>query len=395
MFASVLALAPAFALAAEIVSGEDVTISSPVADDVYVFGARITIDADIDGDVIATAAEVSINGNVTGSVYLAAFSVDIRGDVGGVAMVTASDVTISGDVGGSVRVIASTVEIDSSTIGGDLVGAVTDVEMDDASTVRGDVVLRASSAELDGDVGGEIRGTVESLEVGGAVGGPIDVHVGNLRFTEGARVTQPVRYTSEREVLVDGGTFVTGELTRVEPDHPTLGERILSEAVWAVFRYVWALALGVFLLRVAPRLVRRSAEIIRQRPFSALGWGVLGIIGVPLAIVALMITVVGLPVALVVLAGFILALYASQIVVAMIVGQYLAPRAWRTSERFGHSVGVLAIGLFVIVVVRSLPISGWGFVTGATIALAAIGALAMQIVRRDSGTAGAARATIG
>jgi hypothetical protein len=350
---------------------------------VYAFGAQVTIDADIDGDVIATAAEIHINGNVTGSVYLAAFSIVIRGNVGGVVMVTGSDVTIIGDVGDTVRVAASDLEIEGSTIGGDLVAAASDIDLDDASSIGGEVVVRGSNVVLEGDVAGEIRGRADSLEVGGEVGGPIDVHVGTLRFVDGARVTQPVNYTSDREVLVDGGTFVTAEMTRLEPDHPTLGERILSSAVWAVFRFLWAFALGLFLLRVAPQLLHRTADIVRRRPFPSLGWGFIGIIGIPLTIVFLMVSVIGLPVALVVLVGFVLALYASQIVLALIIGRSIAPQAWRESARLKHAAGVLALGLFVVVVVRALPIPGWYFITGAATAMIAIGALLIQIFKRD------------
>lgn len=396
LLAVCVALVPMSAVAAEILSGEEVVIASPVADDVYVFGAEVTIDADVDGDVIVTAADVRINGNVSGSVYAAAFNLHVRGNVGGVVMATASDVTITGDVGGTARIVSSTLEIDGARIGGDLVAVATEVNVRADAHVAGDVIVRSTNVELLADVDGVVRGSADSLEIGGVVGGKIDVRVGTLRFVDGAVVTQPVEYTSDREVLVDGGTTITGTLTRVEPDHPTTGERFAESALWAVFRYMWALALGAFLLRVAPRLVVRSANIVRSRPFPALGWGFLGMLGVPLVVGFLFVTVIGIPVAMVLLACFILALYASQIVIGMIVGTAVAPRNWRGSDQLRHAVGTLAFGLAIVVAVRSLPIDGWSLLTGLSIAMIVLGSLLMQLFRRDaSGTAASGHGAIG
>jgi len=209
------------------------------------------------------------------------------------------------------------------------------------------------------------------------------VHVGTLRFTEGAVITQPVLYTSDREVLVDGGTQITGELTRIPPHHPSVQDRIMLSLLWAIFRFAWAFVLGMFLLRVAPDLVLRTSEVVRRRPFPSLGWGFLGIFAIPILIAVLLITVVAIPLALVLLGGFLLALYASQIVLAMLVGRIIAPHEWRSMERLRHAVGVLACGLAVVVIVRSLPIPGWTFITSAAIAMVGIGALIMQILGRD------------
>src|SRR5438046_1366457 len=72
--ASVIALiVPATALAAEVRSGDTVTIgpNEVVTDDLYVFGNNLVIQGTVKGDVIAAGSSVTIAGHVTGSVMAA------------------------------------------------------------------------------------------------------------------------------------------------------------------------------------------------------------------------------------------------------------------------------------------------------------------------------------
>lgn len=389
VIAALLALLPAAALAAEYVSGSDVRVTSPVTGDLYVFGIEVSIDATVNGDVIAAGGTVRITGDVRGSVYATAAQVEIDGNVDGTLMVSATDVRIAGNIGGPVRIATVTLAVQGATFGNDLVVAGilpgSEVTVDDASRITGELALRVSKARVQADIGGMVRGRVDNeLELGGVVGGPIRVSVGNLRFTNGAVIAQPVDYTSDHEVLVDGGTTITGALTRVTPAHQSLEERLGVALAWALFRFVWAAALGAFLLRVAPGLLQGTATALRRRPFSSLGWGVLVLFLAPAAAFGLMLSVIGLPVGLVVLAGFLLALYASQLVLAVALGRAIAPARWRAEEGFWAAWKVLIVGLVVVVLARSLPITGWSVFSSLIVAILGLGALFVHWFRRDA-----------
>ena len=73
-FTSAIALiVPATALAAEVRSGDTVTIgpNETVTDDLYVFGNNVVVQGTVNGDVIAAGSSVTIAGHVTGSVMAA------------------------------------------------------------------------------------------------------------------------------------------------------------------------------------------------------------------------------------------------------------------------------------------------------------------------------------
>lgn len=387
LVAALLALIPATAVAAELMSGDTVVVSSPVNDDLYLFGSDIRVDADVDGDIIAVGARVRVNGNVTGSVFATGADVFVHGNVGGSVMAAGANVIITGDVGHAIRAATSELTVEGSQVTGDIVAAAQTIRVDDSSIVGGDVRARAGDAHLSGDIGGSVRGSAGEWQIGGRVTGPIDIIAGTLRFVEGASITAPVTYTSDHEVLVDGGTTITASLSRTEPDHPTFAERMTTSLIWATFRYLWALALGLFLLRIAPIRLQEVSATLRARPLGSLGWGLLALLATPLVIIFLMITVVGLPVAIVVLAGYLLALYASQIIVGLVVGQAIAPSSWRAIDhpRTGR---MLALGLLLVVLVRSLPIDGWYSIVALLTAIVALGALVIHLFGRRAANLG-------
>jgi hypothetical protein len=183
-------------------------------------------------------------------------------------------------------------------------------------------------------------------------------------------------------VLIDGGTTVTGILTRATPSHQTLQERLGYALVFAFLHFLWAAALGAFLLKVAPQLVNGAATALRQRPLPALGWGLLTLVLTPVLAIGLLFTLVGVPVGLVVLAGYILAVYASQIVLALVVGSAIAPARWRGKDNFSAAWKAMSFGLVVVVLARSIPVPGWYAFSSTVVAMLALGALFMHWFRR-------------
>jgi hypothetical protein len=381
LLATLIAAIPLVALAADVTTGDTIVISEPVNGDVYAFGSDILINAPVSGDVIAAGARVQINAPIGGSVNVTAADVRIGSTVGGSVMAAASTVSISADVGHAIRVAASELEITQSAVTGDVVVATSQIRIDAESEVGGELLLRTTTALIDGRVAEGIRGRSNLLRIGSQIDGPIDVRVETLRFTHGAVITEPVAYTSDHEMLVDGGTFITADIQRLTPDHPTVGEVVANSLLFALFRFAWAFALGLLLLRTMPSVVIGVADTLRLAPGRSVGWGLLSLVATPLAAVVLAVTVVALPIALVVLALYVFALYASQIVVGYLIGRALLPGAWRSAMTPSTQRRTLALGLAVLAIVRSLPLSGWYGVVSFATAVIALGAVTIYFFR--------------
>jgi len=379
---ALVALVPISAVAADILTDETIVISAPVDDDLYLYGADIRVDSNVTGDVTAFGARVRIAGDVGGSVFIAAAEVYVFGDVGGSVVVASRSLLITGNVGHAVRAVTRELDVRGARIDGDLVVAASEVFVDAQSPVASDVRLRSGAAELLGGVGGEVRGSADALILGGLVEGAIDVRVEQLRFEDSAIVTSPVRYTSNHEYLVQRGASISGEATRITPDSPSIEQRFGRTIVFIVFRFGWAFMLALFLLRIAPDVLRRSASTLIERPGRSAGFGLLALFVAPITIVFLLVSVIGLPIAIVLSGMLLLTLYASQIVVGAVVGSMLVGRSWRpSSDAIGKAT--VALGLAIIVILRSLPIPNWYGFTSTVVAVLALGALSQMVAWRQ------------
>jgi hypothetical protein len=376
-----LAAIPATVMAAELVSGETLIISEPVEGDLYLLGSDILVDAPVAGDIIAAGARIQINKAVTGSVTLAAADITVRGSVGGSIMAAGANVTVSGNVGHALRAAASEVRITGAEITGDAVLAASIVHVDAGAAVRGELLLRTDQTAVDGLIVGGIRGRANTLRVGGTITGTIDVRVNTLRFVPGAVVTESIVYTSDHEMLVDGGTTLPEDVTRHTPSRPTTGQIIANSLLFALFRFAWALALGLLLLRLLPDVVNGVSETLRLAPARSMLWGLTILFGVPLAILIIAVTVIGIPVALLLLGTYIFALYASQIVVGLVIGRAIGANAWGALPAASANRRALALGLLLLAFVRSLPLPNWYGVVSFVTAALALGAIAIYFFR--------------
>lgn len=377
-----IALVPTIVFAAEFATGDNVVINAPVNDDLYAYGFEIEVNADVTGDVIAAGLAVYINGDVAGSVYAVSGSeVIIRGNVGGTVMASSIQVQIYGDVGGPVRVAARSLDIVGSAVGGDVVTTAADIHIAADSTVGGDVELSVSDAEILGDVDGSINGQADSAEIGGAVSGSVDLDTDSLRITSDGAIEGDIVVTSDHQPIVERGSSISGSIETIEPEHETLSQKLTVSIVFAILRFGFALPLGILAIWIMPEYVRRTAYTLHHRPFASLGWGILSLIGIPLLILFLAITVFGIPIAMMLSILFVIAIYASQLVLGLVVGQLIAPKSWRADTRRRMMIRMLVIGLAIVVVARSLPIPNWTTISSVLIAIFALGAISVTTLR--------------
>lgn len=392
LVALVVALIPASVIAAEMLTGDEVIVAAPVSGDLYIIGSDVLIEAAVDGDVLAAGGRVQINGPVTGSVHVAAGDVIIHGDVGGSIMATGSTVIVTGQVGHALRAAASEVLITNASIDGDVVIASADLTLSSSSVVNGEIIMRVGTADLAGEMNGGLRGSASTLRIRGAINAPSDIRVNSLRFMDGAVVTQPFAYSSDHEMLVDGGTTITGHVTRTVPQHRSFGETIGRSLLFALFRFGWGLATGWLLLKYVPQTVIGVSETLRLAPGRSLLWGLLGLIGAPLVAIVAAVSVIGVPVAVIIMVLYVFALYCSQIVAGMAIGGVISRGRWQLPDGRPAHLRTLAAGLAIVALVRSIPLDGWYPLVALVTATIALGAIVVYFFRPRPPATGAQHA---
>lgn len=321
----VLAALPGTALAAQRTGGTVVVESGETVQDLSATGGTVIVRGTVAGDLHAYGGSVVVaeNGTVTGRLRAYAGSVRIAGTVEENAVVYGGSVVLAetGRVGRSFGAAAVDVTI-AGTVGGDAAVAASTVTLGESAVVRG------------------------------------DLNYNGRLVNEGGTVEGAVRQSSDLEVL---------------PTGPPLFGPMLA-AYWLLA----TLLLGALLLLAFPGFSETASEAIRGDLLHAGGVGLVVALGIPLALLALVVTVVGIPLALVGLVGYLFLLW-----VGGVYGRY-ALGVWLLSLRDRENRwGALVVGALLVGLLGLLPVVGG--VLRLVVALVGAGAVAAAL-RQAYGT---------
>jgi cytoskeletal protein CcmA (bactofilin family) len=345
LVALVLALTPSHAAAADVRSGQDITIGAneTIDDDLYVFGNNISILGTVRGDVIAVGQSVSVDGSINGDLIAAASTIAIRGQVGG-----------------SVRGAAVSIDL-SGRVTEDLLAAGNDITILINGRVGRDAVVAGNTATFSGEVGRDVRASATTLKIDAPVGRDVVAQVDRLQLTDKAAVEGSLTYTSANEAQIAVPGSVKGRTERTVPE-PT-GETTPVVEGPAALALDWLrglvglLILGLLVVFFFPGFARRSGEALVRSPLVSLAVGALVLIGLP--ILAILFFIIGALIGgwwigFVVLALFIVLIALSIPVASVGVGGALL----RITQRPSPVWLALLVGLVVVLLVALVPILG-------------------------------------
>ena len=343
LVALILALTPAPAAAADIRSGQDITIGTTetIEDDLYAFGTNIAINGTIHGDLIAGGNNISVDGNVTGDVIAGGNSVVIRGQVGG-----------------SVRAAGNTVVVDGK-IANDLVVGGNELTILGNGRVGRDVIVGATNATISGQIGRDLQAGGANVKIDSGVGGNVTANVERLQITDRGTVGGSLKYTSKNEAQIANAASVKGSVERQTPDNgraPLFSGTAALVVEW-LKGLIGLLILGILVVFFFPGFSRRAGEVLVHSPWLTLAVGALALIGLPiLSIVffAVGYLIGGWWIGFVVLALFVVVLALSIPVAAVGVGGALL----RVARRPVPVWLALFIGLVALLLVALIPILG-------------------------------------
>ncbi|ARS90762.1 bactofilin family protein [Natrarchaeobaculum aegyptiacum] len=323
--------------------------------------------------VPATAVAQSETGVGGGVVVQDGETVDSLEGVAG-SVVVEEGGTVTGDVSGlagDVR-IHGTVEGDVSAAAGSLV---IDGEVaSDVSAGAGNVLI----AE-DGEVDGSLQAGAGTVQIDGAIGGDVAAGAETVRLGDEASIEGDLTYGGSLEGNTDA---VAGDVTH----DPTIGPEgiptVQPFAEWAVSVYALALnlLLGAALLLVFPRFSATVARRVATSPVRSGFAGLGALVLVPVALVALLITILGIPIAFA--GAFLFALY---VWIAVIYGRF-AVAAWILGRLDVHNRWLaLLVGLVGAALIGQIPYLG-GLVNFLLLLLG-LGAVALALYdRRRAGS---------
>ena len=284
---------------------------------------------------------------------------------------TAGTVVIEGTVDGDLRAYGSDVRIAET---GEVTGIVRayggDVRIN--GTVGENVLIYASSATLGetGNVDQSFGAVAGDVTIAGTVGSDANVFASEVTLAETATVEGDLTYEGElddRGGTVGGVTQKTQELALLPPAGPL-------SIIFSVFMFFASLFLGSILLYLEPQFGDAAYETVTTEPLRTAGAGVAAVGGVALAMLLFVVTIIGIPVAVALLLVTIVLAWIAAIYGRYVVGAWLLSYTSRDSQYLALFVGVLLIGLLGI-------IPYLGFLVRAVVFLLGAGIVALAVLR--------------
>ncbi len=371
------ALVPLLAAAAVLPTARPAEALHIIRGDGESASCRVGAEEVIRDDVILLCTSATIAGLVEGDVIFLAQSLDVSGRVAGSLLGAAEVVDISGAVDQSVRVASQRMYV-SGTIGRSLMAFGERVNVRPDGSVGGSATTFASNVLIEGPVGGNLRAGGAEIHLDSEIGGEIHTSGGDLAVGPRASAGGAVVHTGAEAPGDSGGLRVDWR----PPEEEAEESAGLREPVRrAGMRTLMGTVLGLVLVFLAGPTMRRIAATAR-RPMVPLLVGAVLAVAVPILSVLVAVTVVGIPLGVTALFAWLFALYASRLVVGLLLGELiLGPGSTRL-----HTLLRLLLGLAILSVAMEIPFVG-GLVAIVAIAVG-FGAFAVWAFRAWRAPAG-------
>jgi len=346
------------ATATEFRKGDTVTVKKDevVKGDLFATGKHVRIDGDVDGDVYAFAHQVDVTGHINGDLICFAQTVRVSGVVDGNLRSGSNNITLTGTVERNVMVWNETFNLDSSgKIGRSL-------------TAGGETLT------LDGKIGRDFLGFAESTTISGFIGGSVREQGDSLSIVSGAKIDGKTSFKGDKEPSVASDAKLASPLEFTKLEH----KREERGGGYYLRRVILTGTIIVFGLVLAGLMPKFSVETVDSAGHlgASFGLGVLVCFGVLIASLIACATIVGLLVGISSLMLWLVMVFAAEVVVGGIIGQWIMGR----DEDFWPFFLRVVVGIAIVRVVTSVPFIG--FWVWVIVTLWGMGAISLAIYRR-------------
>ena len=340
---------------------------------IYKSGSLVQVqEADsIQKQLIAAGETVEMSGWLGNDFLSAGRFMMLKGMVSDDAFIAGQQVIIDGEIG-DLLVSAGETIIVNGVIRGDAFLGAREIRITEGARIEGNAVLGGATVVLEGaEIGGWLKAAGDELRLNGQIGEFTDLYSNYVTFGEEYVASLGTTITSEETVYRENLGVVPADLTLNVQEEPVVFI-ILSKIIF----YLSVLITGMILLRIFQKTALDIHKFATEKFWKNTGVGLLTFIGVPLAVVLLLLPVLTIPLSILLLLVYLLALFIGYLLVALTLG-VMAILYFRGEPKVSTYYWGLALGMIIIAILTNLPFIG--FVLNAVLLFFGLGSLSYYI----------------
>jgi cytoskeletal protein CcmA (bactofilin family) len=289
------------------------------------------------------------------------------------------NVVVSEPTAGPLNAVGGQVLVKAS-VQGPLRAAGGQIEVGPSAKIMGNASLAGGNIVVKGPIQGNLHAAGGQIIVDGPVAGDAFIAGGSLILGPNARIEGKLKFRGG-ELNRDPSALVAGGLVHVAArSHRhdlTAGERMTHGWAWSVGLVV----LAALLAGALPGPSQRLALELRERPGMTTLLGFLALTAIPVAAVMLVITIIGIPIAVLALILYAGLLMIGYVWLAVVLGGLLLDRfKAETAAVTAWRVGAAALAMIILAIAVRAPFVG-GFVKLAALVVG-VGMIVGAVLRK-------------
>ncbi|MEJ1222861.1 polymer-forming cytoskeletal protein [Sediminicola sp. 1XM1-17] len=352
----------AFVSHAQFKSGENVTITQPQDDDIYLAGEAVNINNKVRGDVVASGGSIFVLDSISQDLIAAGGELAFKGYVADDVRAAGGKLLIDAEIGDDVVVAGGKIHIgNNSIIHGNLISFSGELQIN--GDVMGTMKASTGKASIYGTIGKDAKISGGEIYLDGDFKGNTQITAEHLTIGNNAKFYGAVTYwTKEGEVdfknSLVGTTATFTEDLRMEKEELSLYNFGAFSFGLALFYILSILVIIILFHALFKNQFPTITTDVEGNTWNVLGNGLIYLFGVPLLILITCITLIGIPIGLFILVTYLFSLLFGHVLAALLFTYY-----WnqRNEKQWGFWAMVfLTLGFALILrLVTLVPILGW------------------------------------
>jgi len=329
-----------------IIISQDEIIDGPL----FKAGESILLNGEVNGDVILIAGEVIVNATISGDLIIFAGQADIKGDVADDLRVIAGQVDINAKIKGDASIAAGQTTINQdSEISNHLI--LFSALADHSGLVNKNVWIYAARTRFNGQSNENVFLSASNVDIYS------DTNInGNLKITYGEK---PI--ISNRAQI--GGDLIEEKSLSLDNQRSLKDLQIKKPAVKGISAFIAiqnliALSINVLIgwliLALIPDFAKKLINIGQTQSGSAIGWGLLTLLIVPVIGLTFIISLIGIPFGVLTFMYYAISIYFAHLVSGLIIGSRLLK-----DKKFKKPYKSFLLGMLILAVLKLIPVLGW------------------------------------